>query len=197
MTRISVMIYVPCRYVVKLNVNPKAHISDLRRLLTLEQCQFVFQGQLLVEARTFQFYRIKNGDTLVVVQSPDLGVEVDKWLSITDDVDSFRDKMKSVLNEDAGKETARIRDMLMTKLERKPRTFRKLCVAVEALSQRTFRNKQIQLCTDFPAGDAPSVEPLPVSFTNDGVIEGAVGVARDTTAFVSEKPVQPGPIENV
>ena len=191
------MIYHPCRYVVKLILNPKAHISDLRRLLPLEHCQFVFEGQLLVDTKTFQFYGIKTGDTLVVVQAAEMGLEVDKWLSITDDVDGFRDKMKSVLNEGAGRETARIRDMLMTKLERKPRTFRKLCVAVENLAQRTFSGKNIELNTDFVTGDAPSDKPLPVNWGSSDLIDGSVGIPRDPPAFVSEKPDQADTIENV
>jgi hypothetical protein len=128
----------------------------------LEDCQFIYNGQVLGDSMTFRSYRIKEKDTLVVVPGGPSGTEADRWLSLTQDEEGFHEKVQFILREDTAREAARIRDVLMTKMERKPRPFRRLCTAVMAMPLPTVAGKKIDLNIDYAQLEEPSIDPLPI-----------------------------------
>lgn len=161
-TRVPLMVYVPCRFVVKLNLSLSDKVSDLRRVLKIGNGQFslIFQGQLLSDSMSLDAYHIKERDTIVAIPTSK-ETEVDKWMTITKDVDTFHEKIHFMANEQTAREAGRIRDLIMTKIERKPRSFRKLCESVQSV-QRPIVPKSIDLVVDYPKLDGPCCEPLPL-----------------------------------
>lgn len=104
--------------------------------------------------------------------------EVRKWMRLTQDTETFNEKMRLIVNQDNARETARLKDILLSKIERKPRYFRKLCLAIKE-NQNIFDNcnslfsskkstyyeqKNYSLVTDYAVNDEPSTEPLPIFF---------------------------------
>lgn len=160
--RVPLMVYVPCRFVVKLSLSLSEKVSDLRKVLKIGNDQFslIFQGQLLLDSVSLESYHIKEKDTIVAIPITSKETEIDKWLTITKDVETFHEKIHFMSNEKTTREAGRIRDLIMTKIERKPRSFRKLCQSVQS-AQRPIESKSIDLVLNWPKQDGPSCEPLP------------------------------------
>ena len=194
--RVPIMVYFPSRSVVKLKVNLSMSIGDLRKLMHLESCSFVYQGQLLCESMTLRSYDIKEKDAIVVIPDVPQASDVDKWISVTSDVDSFQDRIRVMVNDRTARETAKLRDMVMTKIERKPRSFRRLCGAVQALPKRNFYQRHTPIDISYPAPDGPSTAPLPTNWDTTANASADVGVAAPADALESDKvpPVSVPPV---
>lgn len=109
--------------------------------------------------------------------------EVQKWIRLTQDTETFNEKMRMIVNQDNARETARLKDILLAKIERKPRYFRKLCLAVKEnhnifgvpSSRLNYfeqnRNQNSSLVIDYTSNNEPSTEPLPIFFPKTGADE--------------------------
>jgi len=184
--RVSLVVYFPSRAVVRLSVNLAACVGGLRRVMGLDSCQFVLHGQLLSDALTFRFYNVKENDAIVVVPEQARGHEVDKWVLLTSDVDAFREKIQFIANENTAREAAKIRDEFMTKMERKPRSFRRLCNAA-ASAGRPFVYKPIALNAEYDRPAAPATQALPVCWALDETAEESVRVAPSVAVMTRKQ----------
>lgn len=102
--------------------------------------------------------------------------EVRKWMRLTQDTETFNEKMRLIVNQDNARETARLKDIFLSKIERKPRYFRKLCLATKEnqnlydntnslfASKSSIEQINSSLIVDYPTNDEPSTEPLPIFF---------------------------------
>lgn len=194
--RVPIRAYFPSRSVVTIKVNLSVRVSDLRKLMHLESCCFIYQGQIMCERRPLHTYNIKEDEVIVVISDAQQSPELDKWLSVTSEADCFQDRIRFMVNDTTARETAKLRDMVMTKIERKPRSFRRLCNAVQALPKRQFYNRDIPLNLDYETPDAPSCAPVPVNWDGSANPSTDVGVAASEDALVSEK-VPPVPVTPV
>lgn len=184
----------------KVNVDGTGRVSELRRVRQLDGCVVVFKGQILGDARTFDFYNVKENDTLIVVGGGRQDAEVEKWLNITGDGDrdSVQDRFRLLFDEGTAREVARIRDVLLTKVERKPRTFRRLCGVIREVARRPSGENSVALI-EGPSATNPSIEPLPVMWGDDEEVddgftetqEVAIDATKQDQGDLIERTVKP------
>jgi hypothetical protein len=167
-------VYFPGRFVVRLSVLPTARISYLRTVIRDSTSALIYNGELLNDAMTFAFYRIREFEIIVVVPSH---AAVERWAQVTRDADAFQERIHFILNEDTARETARIRDMMLTKVERRPRPFRRLCSALDLWPARPAAGDAAPLRIDYPRADGPSRDPLPAAWASRAAAPRAVRVA--------------------
>jgi hypothetical protein len=168
-------VYFPGRFLLRVSVSPTARVSYLRSLIRDSTSSFVYNGVLLNDAMTFSFYRIRELETIVVVPIP---TEIEKWAQLTQDADAFQERIQFILNEETARETARIRDLMLTKLERRPRPFRRLCASLDSWPSRSpspTDGNPLQI--HYPRADGPSCDPLPAAWMSLPVSRRAVHVA--------------------
>jgi hypothetical protein len=149
---ISLVVHFPSRFRVQLSIPPTATVSNLRARIPTGSCNLMHNGQLLIDAMTLAFYGLCEMDTLVVM--PCQTTDIHRGLC--------EDRIRWPKNSGTARETARIRDMAFTRAERRPRSFRRLCVSAESASY-PWRSASgvIALTTEYPTVSAPSCDPLP------------------------------------
>jgi hypothetical protein len=81
---------------------------------------------LLSDQNTFDFYSIRQKDIIVAIPAESDPGDFRKWSSVTDDSETFAEKMSYLTSQGTSREVARLRDYQMIRAERRPRSFRKL-----------------------------------------------------------------------
>ena len=187
--RVLIKVYFPYRFVWKINVNLAMPVGRLRSLMHLGTDQLVFSGQILPDIGTLSGYGVKEGDTLVVVSNVPHDREMERWLVITNDADAFHDRMQFIVNEQTAQEAARIHDVLMAKIERKPKMFRRICSQLDTRRPKPSpQTSQATVMYDKP--DQPSCLPLPVQWAVPAAPQAECEAQED--ALVAERdPIEP------
>lgn len=107
-------------------------IKALQGLWPGAKKKFIFDGSQLEEHMTFEYYRIKDGDTIVALdyEETDNG-EFDfaraRWMNITRDTDAFNGYIKSIFDPRTSGESARLRDLLMLRMEGRTKAMQRMC----------------------------------------------------------------------
>ncbi|OHT00503.1 hypothetical protein TRFO_32777 [Tritrichomonas foetus] len=162
--KMSIAVYLPSRYVVKLNVSPNSQICELCNIVPYKNISFIFNGQLLCDKKTFKYYKIRKDDSVVILRDHQAKSEVQKWIGITQDLELFNDRMQMMLKSGNAREAARVRDIALTKIERKPRFFRKLC---SSYKPKIVETESTAINIDFFPLEEPACDPLPTFFDYD------------------------------
>jgi hypothetical protein len=170
---LSLGVYLPGRFLVRVSVSSAARISSLRTLVGDPRSTFLYNGQILDDAMTFAFYRIRTMEAIVVVLS---NSDVGRWVRQTQEFDSFQERIQLIMNDHTTREAARIRDLLFIKMERRVRPFRRLCDAAESWANRPSVSSSPPLTIDYPRPDRPSCDPLPAAWAPAPVARRAVHV---------------------
>jgi hypothetical protein len=90
----------------------------------------IFNGQLLDDNCTLDFYNIQPNDSIVALpSSPAASAQVERWMRITRDADAFSDCVRSLINEKSRSEVLRLQDLRAMRLESRPRVYRRICAA--------------------------------------------------------------------
>jgi hypothetical protein len=124
---ISVHIIVHWVCVKTVSTVPTANIASLKVLFPDCDTDFVFHGQLLNGKRTFDFYQLRSNDSIVAIPAKADPKITEPWITITRDDDTFSDSIRMLVNPKAKSESMRLRDLRATRLENRPRVFRKFC----------------------------------------------------------------------
>lgn len=121
----DISIYFPSKYIKKVIVKPLMQISSLRIVAIPNDfpCSFIYNGFLLDESKTFEYYKIKDNDVIVI--SPCEAFNT-KWMKITE----FHDNLKNVINLMSNKklmnEVYRLKDLRYNKIEMNPSRYSKI-----------------------------------------------------------------------
>lgn len=157
----------------KVNVSPTAEIGELNRITQVisdVQVSFIFmaKGVILSESNTFEFYGLLPNDviwSIPLVQQNLLDLQT--WAARSLDADAFSESLSAMNNCGMSKEMARLRDLQMTRMERRPRTFRKVVDCYKRVIQKQSLKSEIK--TESVHSEpllSPSDEPLPVLWDN-------------------------------
>jgi hypothetical protein len=139
-----------------------ARVQELRQLTYPDSATFVCNGVHLLDKETFAFYGLRSRDIIVALPCTPDNRDVPKWIALTHDSDAFSDRIACIINQDVSREAGRLRDFQLTRMERRPRTFRKL-VANSGRSSPPLRStRETTVIADPP--DSPSSDPLPVGW---------------------------------
>jgi hypothetical protein len=160
--KISLHVYFPGRCVAQVSVVATAQIQELRRLPHSDSVTFVCNGVHLLDNQTFGFYDLRPKDIIVALPCTPDNRDVPKWIALTHDSDAFGERIACIINQDISREAGRLRDFQLTKMERRPRTFRKLVANAGRKSPPPGRILETTVIA--PQPDSPSRDPLPVGW---------------------------------
>ena len=158
--KIPIVLYYPGKWAYKANVMPSARIGDLKKLLPDLKVNFVLNGVILNEEMSFGFYYVKANDVMIVVNKCDYANKKNKFATYSNENESFTESVFNIINPKTSKESVRIRDIQLAKLDRKPKVFRK----VVKTQLEYFNQSPAKQCIPsiIPSkSSVPSVEPLP------------------------------------
>lgn len=99
-------------------------ISQLDKLFPDKPKRYIYKGKLLDENFTFEQYDISSGAHLFALFDDD---ESNNWIQLSCDADYFHERAMLSLTQDAKLESYKIRDLQLTKLESRPRSYNKYC----------------------------------------------------------------------
>jgi hypothetical protein len=157
---LSLNILLPQRGIQVVAVYASDPISILSAYVRLSKCDFVFGGQLLNSAESFDFYHIGNRDSLVAVRSE---ASPARWLKVTEQSDDFTASMQCAVNPKARSEFLRLQDLRRMRMEARPRTMRRLKQALNSARLEGIRCETV--VPDRPAD--VSRDPLPELWEKD------------------------------
>jgi hypothetical protein len=137
-------------------------IGALQTLWPSAPKRFIFNGLELLNGMTFDFYGIQDGDSIVALPL-DHGESIygtSSWLNATRDAEAFNEALKWMLDPVTSNEAARLRDLHLMRLERRPKGLIKMYSPLLAREQ-SERSPAIAARIPCAPALAPSTEPLP------------------------------------
>ena len=189
--KIPIVLYYPGKWAYKANVQPDACIGDLKKLLPDMKVNFVLNGVVLNEEMNFGFYYVKANDVVIVVNNYDYARKENKFAIYSNENESFTESVFNIINPQTSKESIRIRDLQLAKLDRKPKAFRK----VVKTQLEYFNQSPVKQCITsiIPSKSSrPSVEPLPCFWSKKKAIlrRGKNNTNEVVSEIASPKPEQ-------
>jgi hypothetical protein len=123
--------------------------------------RYLFNGAELIEAKTFEFYGIQNGDAIIALPAEvhDSISLTSQWLSLTRDNDAFNESMRWMVDPRTSDEAARLRDLHLLRAEAKSRGF--LRVPAAYLKELITLGANGRTETNWEAPSEPSRDTLP------------------------------------
>ena len=191
------IVYYPNNWVYRANVLRSASIRDLRVLLPDQSVEFILHGTKLTDSSTFAFCGIKNNDILFVIKNSPNSVLDQKWINMTRESDVLNDRFSCILNPKTTSEAIRLRDMQLSRLERKPRAYRKLCAAALNIDGKSSFGTDDSKPFIIPKTklEKPMSTPLPV-FWSKSTPHKANTISIEESNSDDEKQVQSNPVDS-
>jgi hypothetical protein len=160
----------PKKTIKKILVSRKATVKELSYLFPNEKKCFIFKGMLLHESMKLESYRIDNQDHIVVIpeeQTKQAVFNKEKvvWMNATKDQQDFNDKMFLSTNCSTRFEAARLKDLKMTKLELKRKSFCRIINKMAEETEEPLTSFPKKHPTNLGLPECPSKEPLPAFWT--------------------------------
>ena len=169
-SRIELLVCSPHQPVRVISARVTGQISALQSLWPESPKRFIYNGNQLHETMTFNFYGIRDGDSIIALPKYQFNdLKCSQWMCLSRDYDSFNEYMKWMVDPRTSDEAARIRDLHIMKMEKRPRAYIKMRYPMfEENDSKTDTNAIFQkiektnLDLSQNKSDAPSEEPLPV-----------------------------------
>lgn len=141
-----------------------APVSALQTFWPSSPKRFIWSGFELLPTKTFESYAMHDGDSVIALPQGHYQLElIQEWIHVTRDLESFNDTVRSMVNPATTREVARLHDLRWASLNRRPRAFHKLCLAMAS------REEVIPVVTPtvIPSSTAssPSTAALPSCWT--------------------------------
>lgn len=113
---LQVSVYFPTKYVRKVMIKPLMLVSSLRISVIPKDlnCALIFNGSILDESKTFEYYQLQDGDIIVISPSQTANL---KWIKLTEQQNYVKDMIKFMVNPQITKEICRLKDIRFNKLE--------------------------------------------------------------------------------
>jgi hypothetical protein len=124
--------------------------------------RFIFNGSELSEAMTFEFYGIHDGDSIIAlpIDGGDSVYATTHWLNLTRDSENFNEALRYMLDPATAGEAARLRDLHLMRLERRPRSFVRF-FSPAGIGERERPRSDSSTVLGLPP-KSPSVDALPI-----------------------------------
>jgi hypothetical protein len=116
---------------------------------------------------TFDYYGIREGDSIIALPERDAGRPSDTnlWMSLTRDHENLNECMRWMLDPSTSGEAARLRDLHMIKMEHRPRAFARMCSAFQQSKGHGNSIGETKISSERPK--FPSTDALPASWSID------------------------------
>lgn len=161
--RAELMICSPHQPVRVISARLSGLVNALQILWPENPKKFIYNGMQLLESKTFSYYGISDGDSIIALPKEDFDNEfkATQWLNLTRDNESFNESMKWMLHPHTANEAARLRDIHLIKMEDKPKVYMKMKMPFE-----NGKENNCSICTNpliiVDSPESPSEEALPI-----------------------------------
>ena len=161
----AIIIYIcsPDHSIKTIKVVPTSKNETLQKLYQ-NKMLFVFNGQILSENLTFDFYTIKNNDNLIALHKSEdkkMSYNLFHWLNESKN-DSFKENIQMIARKESKTEVARLFDLSLYRMEGHRKIFMKHMIRNINNVGDNIKSDNINLITDYEIPDEPSFESLPV-----------------------------------
>jgi hypothetical protein len=161
--RADLKICVPHQPVRFISARLSGPIHALQALWHTNPKRFIFNGIELREDRSFEFYGIRDGDSIVALPLENRAsvYAANPWLNLTRDADTFNESIRWMVDPATAAESARLRDLQLMRIERRPIAFIRLYAPA-----RLEENCQVRPSSSTVLGlppKSPSVDALPLA----------------------------------
>ena len=167
---ITIYVYQPCVRIKHIKLNIRSCISILARVYP-EDSTYIFKGQILDISKTFFDYQITNENKIVSI-SPQMmkhdSCLVEKWIQMTNDYETFEERLNIDINKNSRREIARIKDLKFIKFEIKRKKLDRFLRShpINKKDQNEHRmnimNNEEKLNLSYEPINSPLTEPLPI-----------------------------------
>ena len=121
---IELILYTPKRPIQIVNVKLGSKIEVLNPMYGNTEHIFIYNGIELSTLRTFGSYGLSNQDLIIIIPKQAKQIDyIQRWLNYTSESDEFAHKIRNMINPKTALEAARVNDIYISKLERKPKIF--------------------------------------------------------------------------
>lgn len=162
--RIKIYIALPDQLMVQVIVNQNHPIRVLRKLKEINEkkCILMFKEVVLMDERTFKYYKIQNDDLLLAFANDQ--TENSHFNPLTHPWARNEEHNLALKSPSNFKEFIRLKDLKMQMMELKDIKFnRRFKEAINKIQQRTIDGGySVPLTFDYPKLKEPSSSPLPV-----------------------------------
>jgi hypothetical protein len=150
------------------NVHSTDLISELRKIVLVESPVFICKGQVLSETNSFAFYGIRDNEAIVILPNDCPDPDLVRWNCLTRDSDRFNERIRSIMDPRTQNEVSRLKDLILFKLERRPRQFQRWCAAsCRPIPLSLHEQVSDPISISYIRPDNVSCEPLPVIWHED------------------------------
>jgi len=163
-SRIIITLCIPQELLRTISIDISMPVRELNTLFPGEKKMFVFNGRVLQSSMSISGSGIKDGDYIVVVPKNEALINKDHefWMKATEDKEDFSNKIKWSLDNDTSREQSRLRDLHLLKLEKRPKTYAKMCSLIMQQSDMPSESSCANVNVSFGSPSAPSNTALPV-----------------------------------
>lgn len=126
--------------------------------------RYIYNGCEIAQSCTFRSYGIKSGEFVIALD--DFTSNDPQWLQLTRDSDHIKQKIKWMLNPSTAKETCRLRDLQLFKIENRARLYKKITKETIEDFQEQAENP-FQTVLKKNCEEEPSDKPLPFVFNQE------------------------------
>jgi hypothetical protein len=160
--RVEIRIISPQHPVRSVSVRLSGQIQALQSLWPDSPKKFICGGIELMQEMTFAQSGIRKGEAIIALPlcSKSPIADASLWLNLTRDHTCFNECMQWMLDTRTSGEAARLRDLRLMKMDRRPRVFMKMC----SHFLQTDTQTQWGDATTIPGQSllSPSTEALPI-----------------------------------
>ena len=169
-------------------------------MLNMEKIIFIYNQNILKMSCTFSFYGFQGNE--IIIALPESCATTSKWYTNSIENDSLDEKIRNLINTSTAIESVRIRDLQLSKMERKPKAFRKLLTSllVHDLSEEITDEK---VPTVVPETNHLKMKissaPLPCFWNHKSILKDSIVSNREDGIGEVESDVQvkPEPSDSV
>ena len=120
-----VFLCLPDVRVKRVSTDPEAKLETLFEICPMPNPVLIFNGEILAPKMPFQFYHIKNGDSIVMLNSENNDTpDIMKWTKVST-WDGFLDSVRNVMTRGMNHCYLKCMDLSVIKSELRPRAYRK------------------------------------------------------------------------
>jgi hypothetical protein len=162
--RVELKVCTPHQPVRLISARLSGQIRALQSLWPAAPKKFIFNGLELLEGMTFDFYGIRDGDSIVALPIEQSDA-VNQWIILTRDHEGFNESLRWMLDPATAGEAARLRDLHLMRLDRRPRVLMKMYSPLMDDESPHGYHDAINLAYEPPR--RPSTEALPTPWDRD------------------------------
>lgn len=161
---ITIYLCLPDHSIKILKTKPSLKIITLQKMYQ-SSMTFIFNGQILCENQTFEFYAIKNEDYIIALHKKSkkkISFNLFHWLNESRN-DTFRENVQMIMRKESKAEAARLFDLSLYKIEGNRKIYMKHIKRNmnDILGDNSKSSENIDLIVDYPNSEVPSCSSLP------------------------------------